>query len=115
MKTQKFIGIVIGLVLLAGSANATGTETAIKTATFSLHQQFARQMECPHFMLQHMYEETVTLQFHIQNDFSVVVEEIACRDERLRQYVEKALRTKKIYIDRQDVGKSYSIKMTFKK
>ena len=115
MKTRKLLGIAMGLTLLAGSAHATGTETAIKSAVFSLHHQFARQMECPHFMLQHMYEETVTLQFHIQNDFSVVVEEITCGDERLRQYVEKALRTKKIYIDRENVGKSYSIKMTFKK
>lgn len=113
MKTQKLVLTIAALMTFMLSAKATGTETSAKKSAFSLEKQFAEQLRGPQFARQNMYPQTVTVQFHINNDFSVVIEKASSDDTRLQQYVQKELSRKKFYIDRENVGKSYSIKLVF--
>lgn len=99
-------------ILASGDKNAPDKKVAKQY--FSIEKQFASNLSSPFFVTQEMVPQTVFIKFHITNSFEVVIDEIACNDNRLKSHIEKSLASKAIFVDKENVNKRYSVKMTFK-
>lgn len=118
MKTK---AILLGVALtIFGSTNlfASGedhnAEAKVSKSYFNISKQFQSKLTSPFHLSQAMNPETVFIKFHVTNSFKVVIDDMVCNDNRLKSHIEKSLTDQVILIDKENVNKSYSIKMTFK-
>ena len=118
MKTKTIL-LSTALTLLSyfqvlASGDEGKAEKKVAKSYFSIEKQFASKLTSPFFVTQEMAPQTVFIKFHITNGFKVVIDDMACADHRLKSHIINSLESQAILIDKENVNKSYSIKMTFK-
>lgn len=114
MKTSKLITAILFVASLSTSALANGEESsAAKNKVLSIENQLSRRLTAPHFIKEVMGSHRAAVQFHINNDFSLVVEKITATDPRLLAWVQRELEKQKILTDRENIGRSYIIRLRF--
>lgn len=118
MKTKTILLSTAFTLLSYLPASASGDEKAAEKKAaksyFSIENQFASKLSSPFFVTQEMTPQTVFIKFHVTNSFDVVIDDIACKNNRLKSHIEKSLASQAIFVDKENVNKSYAIKMTFK-
>lgn len=114
MKTQKILFAFIGLALFSSSLMATGGEVKETTSVLSIHHQLSQKMTCPEFIHVQGVPVGITIQFHVENDFTVIVEDIDCNDAWLKQHVQKEMNKLKLLVDRENIGKSFAFKVVYR-
>lgn len=117
MKTKAIVlsaALALANLTSFASGEEGNAEKSVKKSFFSIENQFMSKLSSPSFVRQEMAPQTAFIQFHITNRFEVVIDNMVCTDNRLKSHIEKELAKEVILIDRENVNRSYSIKMTFK-
>lgn len=114
MKTQTFFSCLLGLMLLGSTIQANGGETPEKPTALSIQKQLLEVVTCPSFLHYQGATAEIILQFHVENDFTVVVENMIGDNQFLKHHLSKELMRNKILVNRDQVGKSFSIKLTYR-
>ncbi len=115
MKTQKLMFSILTLLLMTTGLKATGNELEKKElSVLSLEKQLAENMTCPDFIHYQGVAVQIKIQFQVKNDFTVVVETIECKDEWLKQHIQRELSMLKLLVDKEKVGQSFSVSLTYK-
>lgn len=99
---------------VSASGDEGTAEKKVAKSYFSIENQFASKLNSPFFVTQEMTPQTVFIKFHVTNSFKVVIDDMTGADNRLKSHIEKSLATQAILVDKENVNKSYAIKMTFK-
>lgn len=113
MKTQKLLFSLLNLLLLSTGLMATGNEVEKSTSVFSIENQLAKSMTCPEYIHYQGLPVEIEVAFHIENDFTITVETISCNNEWLKQHVQKELTKLKLLVDRESVGKTFTVKLIY--
>lgn len=118
MKTKTILLSTAFTLLSFFQASASGDESAAEKKAaksfFSIEKQLVSKLNSPFFVTQEMQPQTVFIKFHVTNNFKVVIDNMACDDNRLKSHIEKSLATEAILVDKENVNKTYAIKMTFR-
>ncbi|WP_417602646.1 hypothetical protein [Owenweeksia hongkongensis] len=118
MKTKTILLSTALTLLSYFQVSASGeegeAEKKVTKSYFSIENQFASKLSSPFFVTQEMTPQTVFIKFHVTNSFKVIIDDMACKDNRLKSHIEKSLASQAIFVDKENVNKSYSMKMTFK-
>ncbi len=115
MKTLKILTLLAFAVLCNSQLMASGGDgdENVNSSILSLPLQLSQKMTCPEFIHYQGVPVGILVKFHVENDFSVTLEEISCENEWLKQHVQKELSTLKLFVDKENVGKSYSFKLKY--
>ena len=122
-ETMKTKATILGAALIIfGSFNALASgeddgktsKSNVAGSYFSIDKQFKKNLTSPFFVTQEMTPQTVFIKFHITNSFKVIIDDMSCQDNRLKSHIERSLAKQVIFVDKENVNKSYVIKMTFK-
>ncbi len=114
MKTNVLLySAILMMAMAAKPAHATGGETEKSKSVFSIETQMAQQIHLPMEALQTMGSKEATVHFSVNNDFSVNLLQLECGDAFLARHVRRAIARQRIYMDKQDIGKKYSVKLRF--
>lgn len=114
MKTLKLLSSFCLVLLLNIATAANGEETsAEKSKVLSIEKQLAVKLSAPAFVQQSMGSQA-SLRFHIENDFSVVIEEISASDLRLVAWIQNELAKQKILTEKENIGRSFSVQVNFR-
>lgn len=115
MKTLKLLSSFCLVLLLNLATAANGEETsAEKSKVLSIEKQLAVKLSAPAFVQQSMGSQFASLRFHIENDFSVVIQEISASDLRLVAWIQDELAKQKILTEKENIGRSFSIQLNFR-
>ena len=117
MKTKAIVlsaALALANLTTLASGEEGNAEKSVRKSFFSIENQFVSKLTSPFFVSQEMTPQTAYVQFHVTNSFEVVIDNMVCTDNRLKSHIEKSLAKEVIFVDRENVNRSYSIKMTFK-
>ena len=111
MKKLGFFIIMLGLATM--NFGFAGIEKIEDTAFHSLGKQIQNHVKYPSFTSQMGVEESSTVKFRIEDDFTISVVSVSGRNAWINQYVKGQLQKKKVRVPEDGLGKIYKVTINF--